>query len=179
MFLSLFFVDFKSTLLSSKGEEVESANSLFLFYVFYRSVAHSEVHTFLAYSSVHFYICIHLCKHHTDEDIKHFHYSRRKQLILKSLLEQGEWASKLVGSLLWMAWAGNDVEFRNEQRSEATELGSVKIEDVEWELWKDKTTRVSHGGKQERILIWKDFRGRKVYLNFRGENVELSLLLPL
>lgn len=100
MFLSLFFVDFKSTLLSSKGEEVESANSLFLFYVFYRSIAHSEVHTFLAYSSVHFYICIHLCKHHTDEDIKHFHYSRRKQLILKSLLEQGEWASKLVGSLL-------------------------------------------------------------------------------
>lgn len=41
------------------------------------------------------------------------------------------------------------------QRSKATELGSVKTENVERELWKNKTlpARVTQGENQERILL--------------------------
>lgn len=59
------------------------------------------------------YICIHLYKPHVDKEIKCFHYPRKKQLILKSFLEQGRYVSKLDHSLqlCCMADVGHNVQF--------------------------------------------------------------------
>lgn len=84
--------------------------------------------------------------------------------------------SKLLDSFQahYRAYTGNNVEFWSTQKSKATP-GSVKTEDAEYELWKNKRglAWVSQGEKQEWIILGR-VRGKKGLSEFQRRRYSVT-----